>query len=220
MEHQGNASLIVEKGSGEGQTFHLECDTVILGRGQTGEGSISFENPFVSRTHAQIHYENGSFRLRDLGSTNGTRLNGKLLEKLVDYPLINNDTIELAKASVMLRFCLSEITIEISPDDDSNRPIEPPVRVDGEARDVWVDGIKLDPPLALREFELLSILYRNMGKACSKNDLAKSWGEAIPADEQIEQIIHRIRKRVEPDPFNPSRIITVRGYGYKLILTA
>ena len=219
MGHEGNAILIVEKGSEAGKTFYLEHDTVILGRGQTGEGSISFDNPFVSRTHAQIHYEKGSFWLRDLGSTNATRLNGKLLEKLVDYPLSNNDIIELAKASVMLRFCQSESTIEI-PSEEPSPAIGPPVRVDGEARDVWVDGIKLDPPLAFRDFELLWLLYRNMGKACGKDDLAKSWGEHIPADEQIEQSIHRIRKRIEPDPFNPSRLITVRGYGYKLIVTA
>ena len=220
MGYEGNAILIVEKGGEAGKTFDLEHDTVILGRGQTKEGSISFDNPFVSRTHAQIHYENGSFRLRDLGSTNGTQLNGKLLEKFKDYPLSDNDNIELAKASVVLRFCHSERTIEIKPTDERPPLIEPPVRVDGEARDVWVDGIKLDPPLSKLEFDLLLILYRNVGKACSKNDLAKLWGGNIPADEQIEQIIHRIRQRIEPDPSNPSRIITVRGYGYKLILTA
>lgn len=219
MGHEGNATLIVEKGNEAGKTLFLERDTVILGRGQTGEGSISFDNPFVSRTHAQIHYEKDSFWLRDLGSTNTTRLNGKLLEKLVDYPLNNNDIIELANATVVLRFCQSDSTIELTGEERIALS-EPPVRVDSEARDVWVDGIKLDPPLAFRDFELLSILYRNMGKACSKDDLAKSWGEHIPADEQLEQSIHRIRKRIEPDPFDPSRIITVRGYGYKLILTA
>jgi DNA-binding response OmpR family regulator len=142
------------------------------------------------------------------------------LNKFEDYTLSNNDIIELARASVALRFCDTESTVELPPAKDSNPPVEPPVIVDGDARDVWVDGIKLEPPLTLREFELLSILYRNMGKACSKNDLAQSWGKYIPADEQIEQIIHRIRERIEPDPSNPSRIITVRGYGYKLILTA
>jgi hypothetical protein len=219
--YEGNAILIVEKGGEAGKTFDLEHDTVILGRGQTKEGSISFDNPFVSRTHAQIHYENGSFRLRDLGSTNGTQLNGKLLEKFKDYPLSDNDNIELAKASVVLRFCHSEIT-EIMPPPlpPPPPPPHPSVRVDAEARDVWVDGIKLDSALSRLEFDLLLILYRNVGKACSKEDLAKLWGGNIPADEQIEQIIHRLRQRIEPDPSNPSRIITVRGYGYKLILTS
>ena len=219
MGHEGNAALIVEKGTEAGKTVLLERDTVILGRGQTGEGSISFDNPFVSRTHAQIHYEKDSFWLRDLGSTNATWLNGKLLEKLVDYRLNNNDIIELARSSVVLRFYQGDSTIELTGEERIALS-EPPVRVDIEARDVWVEGIKLVPPLAFRDFELLSILYRNMGKACSKDDLAKSWGENTPADEQIEQSIHRVRRRIESDPINPSRIITVRGYGYKLILTA
>ncbi|MFC1925414.1 helix-turn-helix domain-containing protein, partial [Chloroflexota bacterium] len=55
-------------------------------------------------------------------------------------------------------------------------------------------------------------------KACSKDALAAAWGEEFATDEQIEQCIHRIRQRVEPDPRNPSLIITIRGYGYKLTL--
>ena len=145
MGHEGEATLVVEKGSEAGKTFYLEHDTVILGRGQTGEGSISFDNPFVSRTHAQIHYEKDSFWLRDLGSTNSTRLNGKLLEKLVDYPLSNNDAIELANASVVLRFCQSESTIELTGEERIALS-EMPVRVDIEARDVWAYSIKLNPP--------------------------------------------------------------------------
>lgn len=218
MAHEGTTVLVVEKGIEAGRTFDLEHDTVILGRGQTGEGRISFDNPFVSRIHAQIRYEKDSFWLRDLGSTNGTQLNGKLLEKLVDYPLTSNDIIELARGAVVLRFCCTESTVEI-PSKEGGTLAGPSLRVDAEARDVWVDGVKLDPPLAFRDFELLLILWRNMGKACSKDELAKSWGEHVPADEQIEQSIHRIRQRIEPNPCNPSRIITVRRYGYKLVLS-
>lgn len=69
----------------------------------------------------------------------------------------------------------------------------------------------------MKDFELLALLYRNLGKGCTKEEIAsKAWRDDFVTDEQIEQAIHRIRKRVEPDPSNPQRVITLRGYGYKL----
>jgi two-component system response regulator RegX3 len=94
----------------------------------------------------------------------------------------------------------------------------PAIRVDEQARDVWVHGLKLEPPLPFRDFEVLLLLYRNREKACSKDELARAWGSEFVTDEQIEQSIHRIRKRIEPNPSGPTRIVTVRGYGYKLTL--
>ena len=81
-----------------------------------------------------------------------------------------------------------------------------------------MDGVKLDPPLSFRDFELLLHLYQRCEKACSKDALAAAWGEEFATDEQIEQCVYRIRQRVEPDPHNPSRVVTIRGYGYKLTL--
>ncbi len=64
---------------------------------------------------------------------------------------------------------------------------------------------------------MLAHLCQNRDKACSKDDIAsRVWQEEFVTDEQIEQCVYRIRKRVEPDASQPSRIITLRGYGYKL----
>ena len=217
MAEEVNAILIVEKGGEAGTTFQVKPDRVILGRGQTEANKIAFDNPVVSRTHAEIHYQDGSFWLRDLGSTNGTRVNGKPLEKMVDHPLSSNDAIELAKGSVVLRFRQSQRTVEIGIDELAAPPM-PPIWVDERAREVWVDGAKIEPPLSFRDFELLLLLYCSLEKACSKDEMATAWGEEFVTDEQIEQSIYRIRQRVEPDPRNPSRIITIRGFGYKLTL--
>ena len=218
MVDQENAILIVEKGTEAGTTFQLRPDQTILGRGQAEANKIAFDNAVVSRTHAEVHYDNGSFWLRDLGSTNGTRVNGKPLEKMVDHPLGNNDVIELARGAVTLRFRQSQQTVELEADELEAAAATPAIRVDVEARDVWVDGVKLDPPLSFRDFELLLHLYQRCEKACSKDALAAAWGEEFATDEQIEQCVYRIRQRVEPDPHNPSRVVTIRGYGYKLTL--
>jgi len=153
--------------------------------------------------------------LRDLGSTNGTRVIGKALDKLTDHRLSSNDVVELARGAVVLRFRQSEETMEIEAGE--LEPLAAPaIRVDEQARDVWVDGLKLEPPLPFRDFEVLLVLYRNREKACSKDELATAWGGEFVTDEQIEQSIYRVRKRVELNPSTPTRIVTVRGYGYKL----
>lgn len=215
---QENAVLIVEQGEYKGKTFQLQNDKTVLGRGQAEAGKITFDNSFVSvsRNHAEISYEGGVFLLRDLGSTNGTQVNGKPLEKMADYPLKDNDIVELAKGAVVLRFRKSQKTVELGFDEVV--VASQPIRVDGEAREVWVDGVKLEPTLSTRDFDLLLYLYDRQEKACSKDDLAAAWSEEFATDEQIEQCIYRIRQRVEPDPRNPRLIITIRGYGYKLTL--
>jgi len=68
--------LRIEHGSGAGRTFALSAGGVyLIGR----EGAdIALEDEKVSRKHAEIGlYGPGAYVLRDLASTNGTRLNGK-----------------------------------------------------------------------------------------------------------------------------------------------
>lgn len=217
-----NAVLILEKGSEGSKTFALKAGVTLLGRGTGEPGKVCLDNPFISRSHAQVNCGDGRFVLRDLGSTNGTRLNGAAVEPTKDYPLADNDVIELARGAAMLRFRLARRTIVIDRDAleaaGLDRLTGAPLAVDEKARDVWVNGAKLQPPLSLRDFELLLVLYRRVEQACSKDDLATAWGDEAPSDEQIEQAIYRLRQRIEPDRASPCRILTIRGFGYKLTL--
>ena len=92
--------------------------------------------------------------------------------------------------------------------------------VDDKSREVWVDGVRLEPSLSRKEFDLLELLYRHRGQACSKDDIAKTgWPERETGDvgdPEIEQSIRRLRLRIEPDASSPKFVLTVRGYGYKL----
>ena len=56
---------------------------------------------------------------------------------------------------------------------------------------------------------------------CSKDDIGKAvWPEYQEGiyDYQIENLVRRLRARLEPDPSNAQLLITVRGLGYKLVL--
>lgn len=68
-----------------------------------------------------------------------------------------------------------------------------------------------------REFELLRVLASRRGRVLSRTDLLRRvWGEDEFIDHgTVDVHIRRLREKIEADPSNPSRIITVRGLGYK-----
>jgi len=68
------ASLLVRQGAHVGASFPLSRTPVILGR-EEGVG-ITIHDPEISRRHARISWQEGGHVIEDLGSTNGTMLNG------------------------------------------------------------------------------------------------------------------------------------------------
>ncbi|MGQ9500457.1 MAG: NBR1-Ig-like domain-containing protein [Anaerolineae bacterium] len=67
--------LTIRHGKRAGQTFSAPGPTVTIGR--VSDNSVVIDDPQVSRHHASITFEGGQWVLRDLGSTNGTTLNGQ-----------------------------------------------------------------------------------------------------------------------------------------------
>jgi hypothetical protein len=69
------ASLIIHEGAGAGSEHPVE-DELILGR-ERGTADIVIEDPGVSRRHARVLPDNGALIVEDLGSSNGTYVNGE-----------------------------------------------------------------------------------------------------------------------------------------------
>ncbi|MDG1266539.1 MAG: response regulator transcription factor [Ilumatobacter sp.] len=92
-----------------------------------------------------------------------------------------------------------------------------------------VDGVSLDPGqhtthvdgqpllLPLKEFELLHILLANAGRVLPREMLIdRVWGLDYVGDTKTLDVhIKRLRSKIEVDPSQPARIITIRGLGYK-----
>jgi pSer/pThr/pTyr-binding forkhead associated (FHA) protein len=76
-----------------------------IGRG--ADNDVVVDDPAVSRVHARVEREAGVYRLVDLGSTNGTTVDGVELRPWQPHPLTHGSTIDLAGAEE-LRFLLSE----------------------------------------------------------------------------------------------------------------
>jgi DNA-binding response OmpR family regulator len=68
-----------------------------------------------------------------------------------------------------------------------------------------------------REFELLSLLMANKGKALSRDQiLEKLWGHDYIGDTRTVDVhVRWLREKIEPEPASPRRIVTVRGFGYR-----
>ncbi|MDI7246859.1 MAG: DUF3662 and FHA domain-containing protein [Bacillota bacterium] len=85
----GRPYLVLRCGTGEERVFPLGDGKVTIGR--SGSCDIVIENAGVSRRHAEIVREGGRFYVVDLGSTNGTYVNGRKVSKqlLADGDLVN-----------------------------------------------------------------------------------------------------------------------------------
>jgi DNA-binding response OmpR family regulator len=89
--------------------------------------------------------------------------------------------------------------------------------LDPVAREVRLDR----KPVALtaREFDLLLYFAQHPGQVFSRIDLlAKVWGHSHAGYEHtVNTHINRLRCKIERDPAQPSRILTVWGVGYKFV---
>ncbi|HLM63597.1 MAG TPA: response regulator transcription factor [Acidimicrobiales bacterium] len=89
------------------------------------------------------------------------------------------------------------------------------VRLDAERHEVEIRGEPVRLPL--KEFELLEILLANAGRVLPRDTLIdRVWGTDYVGDTKTLDVhIKRLRAKVEKDPSVPTRIVTIRGLGYK-----
>ena len=89
------------------------------------------------------------------------------------------------------------------------------VALDPEKHEVRIRGDLT--PLPLKEFELLHVLLANAGRVMTREQLIdRVWGSDYVGDTKTLDVhIKRLRAKVETDPSQPERIVTIRGLGYK-----
>jgi pSer/pThr/pTyr-binding forkhead associated (FHA) protein len=85
------ASVVVLEGFYEGLEVPVDRSWVVIGRGRGADVVIA--EPTISRAHAAIGHDRGFF-IQDLGSTNGTWVNGSREKKA---PLKDGDEIQMGK---------------------------------------------------------------------------------------------------------------------------
>jgi len=102
-----NLKLILVKNSGQTRAFSLPSIVTTIGRKHCCDLRVPLMA--VSRKHCQIYHDNGTLKIRDLGSRNGTIINGNKIE---DAQVQAGDIIEIGT----LKFVMQ---IDDFPDEES-----------------------------------------------------------------------------------------------------
>ncbi len=209
------AMLIVQEGNSPKTQWPLSSETSIIGRESTCE--IQIDERQISRQHAEITKTNDGYMLRDLGSKNGTFLNGEAVS--AEPQLIRNgDEIGIA-------LCAKLTFVE----DDATAPpilkhVGPSIKMDLLAKRVWVIDKELTPPLSPAQYTLLELLYKNAGNIISRDQvIATVWpdesAEGI-SEQAIDALARRLRERIAEVDLENKYVETVRGHGFRLNLVA
>jgi two-component system response regulator RegX3 len=123
----------------------------------------------------------------------------------------------VARIRAQLRRTSMEATAETErPEVGSDTELrEGGVSLDPDAHRVTVDGAEVALPL--KEFEVLHLLLANAGRVLTRETLIdRVWGTDYVGDTKTLDVhIKRLRGKVEPDSAHPTRIVTIRGLGYK-----
>jgi len=205
--------LIAQTGRLNGSRWVLEGAQTLIGRG--AECGVVIPDRQVSRVHARIVHAPEGYYLEDLGSKNGTHLNGAAVEGRV--LLQDGDIIQVALA-MKLVFVGTESTIPLDPGGASSLGLGR-LRMDPQAHRVWVDQAELDPPLSPPQYRMLDLMYRNPGRVVGREEIVEQvWpdvqGSGV-SEQAIDALVRRLRDRLaEVDPGH-NFIVTVRGHGFR-----
>ncbi len=203
--------LIAQTGPLEGQRWKIKSP-MTLGRESDCEIVIPMRQ--VSRHHCQISPSPDGIAIEDLGSKNGTYVNGSLIKE--PALLYDGDEIQISLAQHFI-YLSSDATMPLE-----GLPLEMQkrrLRLDTGARRVWVLDQEIDPPLSASQFNLLQSLYAQTGAVIPRIDIIEAvWREATEGvtEQALDALVRRLRDRLaEIDP-DWEYIVTVRGHGLRL----
>ena len=166
--------------------------------GRWEDNDVVIDDRWVSRYHAQVRREGKEYLVQDLGSKNGTLVNGRRIAE----PSILSDGDEIQVTPlVKLTFVDYGSTAPL--------PVEtqaPGLELDLGTRQVFVRGRLLSPSLSPSQFAFLSLLAEQPGRVYSRDQvIATVWPEDQSegiSDEAIDALVRRIRlrlRKLDPD---------------------
>lgn len=167
----------------------------------------------ISRQHAKITSTPQGYFIEELGSRNGTFVNGEPLGSN-PQPLRSGDEIVLG----------GEVTLVFN---DPHETIDGKILgrmqgiwIDPQTDAVWVDAKLVKPQLSSAQHVLLSILYQEADRALSHEQIiAHVWPGVAPegvSKESVNGLIKRLRARLREAQPNKEYIEALRGHGFRL----
>ena len=201
--------IVTMPGAGPGLWRTLEghaCDLVVLGLTRPGAQGLDI----CRRVRARTQYT--PIIIVNAQSSEAHRILGLELGA-DDYLTQPFSFSELAARIRALLRRIDSIKRAFAPEPELLRVSDISILV--AAREVCVDGqtVRLTP----REYDLLYFFARHPNKVFTRAELLNHvWRYGHDGYEHtVNSHINRLRAKIEPDPFKPSRIVTIWGVGYK-----
>jgi pSer/pThr/pTyr-binding forkhead associated (FHA) protein len=144
--------LTIQTGPQAGQEIIIRKDATLIGRGDVCD--IVINDPLVSRRHSQVTWDGAYCAIEDLGSTNGTFVNGQRLSE--PRVLKNGDQVQIA--GIVIVFGDPQATLT-----GLKWPV---LALERSASRVYVNRKPID--LSDKEFTLLAYLNDHADRFCSK----------------------------------------------------
>jgi DNA-binding response OmpR family regulator len=207
------AILIYRHPDGTEEHIQLDHDVTTLGRSDTCAVHIPLAT--VSRLHARIEQQHGRYVVFDIGSANGTFVNGKQIDQ--GYMLSTGDELWIGTREAVLSFTDPEQTL-IAPGSGT----APTLAIDIEAHSVEVYGALVE--LSRLEYSLLLHLANNSGTVCSREGCFLAvWGK--PYDHAtcgdalnacVAKLRRNLRAATQAVGQEAPQITTIHGVGFRL----
>lgn len=211
MLNRDAALLILREGDSPERHWVLENEETIIGRQE--DCDIVLDSRQISRQHARIVRDQEGYTLTDLRSKNGTFVNGEPVTAA--RRLQDGDEIQLA-----LVFRLGFVDTGATAPLYFETPARQGLRLDKEARMVYIQDRPLDPPLSPAQFRLLELLCDHPDRVIERDEVVRTvWPDAMEegiSEQAIDALVRRLRERLAELDAQGQYIITVRGHGFRL----
>lgn len=194
-----------------GEHHELDAPTTLIGRDPAHP--ISVPVSAVSRDHAAVERTDHSYIIRDLGSTNGTFVDGSRIDR-VGRPLRDGDVVVVAGVE------------SFDFIDPMATPAAPAIGrltgvwIDTATRAVWVDAQRVEPPLSPRQQALLELLDAHRDAVVSRATVVEVVWADVAAEgvsaEAIDALVKRLKNRLRPLQMHGDYVEVLRGRGLRL----
>lgn len=197
---------------GTAERFTRTCSGVVsLGRSE--DCSIQLAHPLVSRHHAEVSQSGEGFRVKDLGSRNGTVVNGAAVHGELVAPG-RDVTVQLGP--YLLNFAAAgadDSTMMVMRQDPGAR-----MSLDRSLHALTVDGSVALDRLSPLEFKLLDALFKDAPRAVANQRLGDAvWGTDMWDVYMLHNLVRRFRKKLEEQQLPAEELlITVPNVGYRV----
>ncbi len=205
------AMLVMYQGGDTSKRWYLNRSRpMTIGRSERCD--IVLNDRQVSRFHARVSWSGHAYQLEDLGSKNGTHING---EENSSATILNDGD----EFQIGLRFKLAFV------DDGATAPLtldegRKGLYLDKGNRTVHIGSTVMDPPLSLPQYLLLDLLWNAKGGVVTRNEIVDAvWPDDSfdgISEQAIDALVRRLRERIAEIDNKTDYVITVRGHGFRL----